>query len=130
MKQPESAALFGDGAAAVIVEPAPEGEESGILDWEMNTWPEGSDLTEFRGGGTRRPPYRAGQSKPEDYLFSMNGPKVYRMARERVGQVLAVLFERNQITARDIDWAIPHQASGRAVETATEYGFDKNKGDF
>jgi 3-oxoacyl-[acyl-carrier-protein] synthase-3 len=127
MNQPESAALFGDGAAAVVVEPAPDGEESGLLDWEMNTWPEGADLTEFRGCGTRHPPYSPGQSTPEDYLFSMKGPKIYRMARERIKETLAVLFERNHITAKDIDWAVPHQASGRAVEAAIEYGFDKNK---
>ena len=127
MKQPESAALFGDGAAAVIVEPAPDGEDSGLLDWEMSTWPEGSNLTEFRGCGTRCPPYRPDQSTSEDYFFSMKGPKVYRMARDQIKESLTTLFQRNHITAKDIDWAIPHQASGPAVEAAQEYGFDQSK---
>ena len=127
MKQPESAALFGDGAAAVVVESTPDPEESGIVDWEMNTWPEGADMTEFRGGGTRRPPYQPGKSVSEDYLFNMKGPRVYRMAREKVKDVLTTLFERNNISAKDIDWAIPHQASGRVVEAAVEYGLNRNR---
>jgi 3-oxoacyl-[acyl-carrier-protein] synthase-3 len=127
LNEPESAALFGDGAAAVLVEPTPISEKSAVLDWEMNTWPEGADLTEFRGAGTRHPPYPPGKSTPEDYLFTMKGPKVYRMARNRVKTSLTTLFERNNITAKDIDWVIPHQASKHAVEAAKDYGFDLNQ---
>jgi 3-oxoacyl-[acyl-carrier-protein] synthase-3 len=127
LKEPESASLFGDGAAAAVVEPAPENEQSAVLDWEMTTWPEGAELTEFRGAGTRCPPYQQGKSTPEDYYFTMKGPKVYRMARDRVKETLKVLFERNNITPEDIDWLIPHQASKHAIEAASEYGFDLNK---
>ena len=127
LKEPKSAALFGDGAAAVIVEPSPENEPSTILDWEMKTWPEGAELTEFRGAGTRRPPYQPGKSTPEDYYFTMKGLKVYRMARNRVKETFKTLFERNNITPKDIDWLIPHQASKHAIEAASEYGFDLNK---
>jgi 3-oxoacyl-[acyl-carrier-protein] synthase-3 len=127
LKEPESAALFGDGAAAAILEPTPENEQSAILDWEMTTWPEGAELTEFRGAGTRHPPYQEGKSTPEDYYFTMKGPSVYRMARDRVKKTLRLLFERNHISAKDIDWLIPHQASKHAIEAAAEYGFDLNK---
>jgi 3-oxoacyl-[acyl-carrier-protein] synthase-3 len=126
-KEPESAALFGDGAAAAVVEPTPEAEKSGILDWEMNTWPGGAELTEFRGGGTRYPPYKPGKSSSEDYLFSMKGTRVYRMARKRIKETLSTLFKRNNISVHDIDWLIPHQASGPAMEAAREYGFDPKK---
>lgn len=47
-EQPESAALFGDGAAAALIEQS--SGESTLKDWIMHTWPDGSELTEFRGG--------------------------------------------------------------------------------
>ncbi len=127
MNEPESAALFGDGAAAAIVEPTPEGQDSAYIDWEMSTWPEGAELTEFRGAGTKHPPNDPVRTKPEDNLFHMQGPKVYRMARDKISGTLNTLFERNNVTPQKVDWLIMHQASGRAVEMAENYGFAPEK---
>ncbi len=127
MKEAESAALFGDGAAAVVVEPTADGEDSAILDWEMGTWPEGADLTVFPGAGTRHPPGHPELTKPEDNYFHMKGPKVFFLARHKVTGVLNAIWERNGVTARDIDWLILHQASARAVAAAEAYGFDMNR---
>jgi 3-Oxoacyl-[acyl-carrier-protein (ACP)] synthase III len=82
MSEPESAALLSDGAAAAVVEPTPEEEASELVGWRMSTWPKGATLTEIRGGGQRRYPNHPG-TEPEDHLFSMDGPAVYRMARPR-----------------------------------------------
>ncbi|MBN1560879.1 ketoacyl-ACP synthase III [candidate division KSB1 bacterium] len=122
----ESAALFGDGAAAAVLEATPGGEPSAYIDWEMNTWPEGAELTEFRGAGTRHPPGHPTTTK-KDNLFQMHGTRVYRMARSRIEENLTALFERNRVTAVDFDWLIMHQASGRAVEMAAHYGFPAEK---
>jgi len=127
MKEPESAALIGDGAAAVLVEPAPEGASSGWIDWEMSTWPEGRALTEFRGAGTFRPPFKSEKTTPEDYFFHMKGPKVFKMARKYTGVVLKKLIERNRITMEDVDWVVPHQASGPALKSASSYGMSDEK---
>ncbi len=127
LKEAESAALFGDGAAAVVVEPTPEQDSSAILDWEMGTWPEGADLTVFPGAGTRHPPGHPELTRPEDNYFHMQGPAVFRLARTKVTDVLNALFTRNAMTARDVDWLIPHQASGRAVAAAAAYGFDMDR---
>ena len=91
-KEPQSAVLFGDGAAAVVVEAAPQDDECGLIDWEMNTWPEGAELSEFRGGGTRYPPYISDKTKPEDYLFHMEGRSLFRMGHNCVAHTLSVLF--------------------------------------
>ncbi len=122
-KQAESAALFGDGAAAAVLEKTPDGEVSEIIDWRMGTWPEGARLTEFRGAGTLKPP-DGPDTQPEDNLFTMSGTKVYRMAVEQVRKMLAEMFERNNITPKDIDWVVPHQASGRGVEAYSHYVFE------
>ena len=42
--EPESAALLGDAAAAVLVEKALDDEESYMLDFTMNTYPENITL--------------------------------------------------------------------------------------
>jgi 3-oxoacyl-[acyl-carrier-protein] synthase-3 len=125
--EPESAALFGDGAAAAVVEATPEDEESAYIDWEMNTWPEGAELTEFRGAGTKHPPNHPTKTSAKDNLFQMNGVRVYRMARDKITENLKALFDRNQVTPQDFNWLILHQASGRAVHMAGKYGFPPEK---
>ncbi|MBN1479501.1 ketoacyl-ACP synthase III [candidate division KSB1 bacterium] len=124
---PESAALFGDGAAAAIIEPTPDDEQSAYIDWEMNTWPEGAELTEFRGAGTKHPPNHPSKTTPKDNLFQMKGAKVYRMARDKIKENLDILYGRNNVTPDDFDWLIMHQASGRAVQMAGRYGYPPEK---
>ena len=48
--EPESSALLGDAAAAVVVEKSDINEKSKIIDFSMKTYPEGSNFTEVRGG--------------------------------------------------------------------------------
>lgn len=127
LKEPESASLFGDAAAAVIIEPTPEGENSAWIDWEMNTWHKGAELTEFRGGGTKHPPDHPKLTKPDDNLFSMQGAKVYRYALALVNKTLKKLLERNHNKPADFDWLIPHQASGHAISAAEKLGFKKEQ---
>ncbi|MBN1757540.1 MAG: ketoacyl-ACP synthase III [Chitinispirillaceae bacterium] len=127
LNEPESAALFGDGAAAVVIEPAPEGEQSRLCDWVMTTWPKGADSTEFRGAGSRRPPFISDVTRPEDYLFHMKGPKIFRFAIPRAKEALEVLFKRNNLEIKDIDRLILHQASGKAIEQYVHYGFEREK---
>ncbi len=129
LNEPESAALFGDGAAAAVVEPTPEGEESCLCDWVMTTWPQGADSTEFRGAGTRRPPFISDMTKPEDYLFHMKGPKIFRFTVPRVKEALGMVFKRNNLEIKDIDRLILHQASGRAIDAYIDYGFKREKVD-
>jgi 3-oxoacyl-[acyl-carrier-protein] synthase III len=127
LNEPESAALFGDGAAAVVVEPTPEGEESCLCDWVMTTWPEGADSTEFRGAGTRRPPFICEETRPEDYCFHMKGPKIFRFAIPRAKEAMEVIFKRNNLEVKDIDRLILHQASGKAIEQYVKYGFERER---
>ena len=82
-KQPESAALLGDAAAAIVLEKTPNSENSRLIDYKMETWPDGSNLTEVRGGGTNLHPQDK-ETTSNDNLFSMNGPMIYKMARKKV----------------------------------------------
>ncbi len=117
--QPESAALIGDGAAAVVAE---RGGESAMLAYQMGTWPAGAELTELRAGGIARHPLHTPPSR-EDNLFSMNGPGIYKMARRRVALVLSRALEQAGLSRDQIDLVVPHQASGPALQALGRYGF-------
>jgi 3-oxoacyl-[acyl-carrier-protein] synthase-3 len=122
MAEPESAALIGDGAAAAVLEPTPNDEASALVGWRMATWPKGAGLTEVRGYGQRRDPNDP-RTRPEDQLFSMDGPGVFKMARRRVVGLIQTLLADHGLAVDDVDWVVPHQASGPGLELLPRMGF-------
>jgi 3-oxoacyl-[acyl-carrier-protein] synthase-3 len=118
-RQTESAVLFGDAAAAAVLapsDPADQPRPSKILAMRYETYAEGSAFTEIRGGGSAIPAYRYTEETRNDFLFDMQGPKVFRMA----ARVLPPIFEQTLaaagLTVDQIDLFIPHQASALALE--------------
>lgn len=124
--EPESAALLGDGAAAAVVEPTPPGEASAMLSWRMSTWPEGADLTEVRGAGLRCHPNDPA-TRPEDNLFHMKGPAVYRLALRHVPVVTRQAIADAGLAPEDVDLVVPHQASGPGLTLLPRLGFPPQK---
>lgn len=112
--EPESAVLFGDAAAAAVVEVPAPGETGAVHAARFETFGNGANLTEIRGGGSRRHPHHP-DTKPEDNLFHMDGPAVYRMARLRVDGFMERLRPGLSQGLGDIQLVIPHQASGLAL---------------
>jgi len=124
-KEPESASILGDASAAIYLESTVD--KSGLIDFDMSSWPEGADLTEVRGGGTNLHPQDP-QTQDRDNLFSMNGPKVFKYTLPKVYKMISEVLKRNNITQNDIDLLIPHQASGKAVTAYSKYGgFSEDK---
>jgi 3-oxoacyl-[acyl-carrier-protein] synthase-3 len=113
-EETEAAILFGDAAAAVILE-AGDGA-SRLLGAAFNTWPEGIAHTEIRGGGSALPATRYEDARRADYLFHMNGPRVFRLALSVVPPFVRGLLGELGLTVADLDLVIPHQASGTALE--------------
>jgi 3-oxoacyl-[acyl-carrier-protein] synthase III len=122
LAEPESAALLGDGAAAAVLEPTPKGEASELVGWRMKTWPEGAALTEVRGFGQTHSPNDPA-TRPEHNLFSMDGPGVYRMAIRRLPGLVRELLGEHGMTPADVDWVVPHQASGPGLALLPRLGF-------
>ena len=125
-EEPESASLLGDGAAAVLVEPSDTEDHSEFLYHTMNTWPSRTELTEVRGGGTRKHPLDPNTNR-NDNLFSMDGPAVYKIARKEVYKMLLKTLKETGIKKESIDWVVPHQASKKAVEAYSSVGGFKNE---
>ena len=126
-QEPESASLLGDGAAAVLVEPSTKLDKSELLYFNMKTWPSGAHLTEVRGGGTNKHPQDS-DTTAIDNLFTMDGPAIYKIARKQVYKMMIQTLKCTALSRDDIDWIVPHQASGKAVDAyISSGGFKKEK---
>jgi 3-oxoacyl-[acyl-carrier-protein] synthase-3 len=115
----ETSALFGDGAAAVILGPASPGDEAAVLGISFETHSQGADLCRIAAGGTRynavTPP-----PTPEDYLFRMDGPGVFRLASGVFPAFLDRLLRAAGYPRQAIDCVIPHQASYLGLRFLTQ----------
>lgn len=116
LNEPESAALIGDGAAAAVLEPG----EGKWIDFAMRTFPEGASYAEFRGAGTRSPP---GVGPPDDNVFTMRGPRVFRLAYVRLHELMFGLLDKHGWRQDEIDLVVPHQMSGPGLEAFRKVGF-------
>ena len=114
-KEKESCVLFGDGAAAVIVQKTPDHEQSGMYPMLMETYSVGSAFTEIRGGGTKMHPREHRDDTKEEFLFHMNGPAVFRLSSKKLPAFVEKLLANSQSTMDDLQAVIPHQASGMAM---------------
>jgi 3-oxoacyl-[acyl-carrier-protein] synthase-3 len=107
-----TAPLFGDGAAAVVVGPAPEGSRASVLSSRFATYSDGADLCQVRGGGTRL----GARATARDLQFEMDGRSTYRLAAQHFPSFLEGLLEDAGLDREDLDCIIPHQASGEGLE--------------
>ena len=125
--EPESASLLGDGAAAVVMEQTLENESSKLIYFDMKTFPSCANLTEVRGGGTNKHPQDP-ETTLSDNLFTMDGPAVYKIARKEVYRMMLKTMKTTSLKREEVDWVIPHQASGKAVDAyISTGGFSKEK---
>lgn len=108
--EPEAASLFGDLAVAAVVRRTHGDETSQLLTSRFETYSEGADYCTIRGCGTERPPNDP-KTRPEDSMFHMDGPRVFKMAQKCVPDFLNRLRPNLSNTIADLDFIIPHQAS-------------------
>ena len=115
----EAASLFGDGAVAVIVEGCQDKDDSpGILGFHMETYSQHAEACEIQGGGSKIHPRRLGWDIQKDdprFLFSMDGPRVFKMAAQKIPAFISTLLTKAQTPFDDIKLVIPHQASSAAL---------------
>lgn len=125
-KEPESASLVGDAAAAVVVTRPDEADPSKIHHAHFKTFGDGAYLTSIMGGGSRFHPRFSGH-RPEDDLFHMDGPAVLRMARNIAPDFLEELYCGLSKSLVDIDVVVPHQASKIGLMMLERFGWPDKK---
>jgi 3-oxoacyl-[acyl-carrier-protein] synthase III len=111
---PEASAIFGDGAAAVVVEAV--AGSSAMLGYRLETYGDGAELCQLEAGGTRlRPHDDLGNFLARSH-FRMDGPGVFKATARRFPAFLERLLAACELTLDDIDLVVPHQASAAALE--------------
>jgi 3-oxoacyl-[acyl-carrier-protein] synthase-3 len=110
---PESAALFGDGAGAVVIGPSGD-TSSRLVGLKMKTFSEGRHLAQLRVGGTRCNP-----SSPDwnakAHKFAMNGKGIFKMAFKYGDGFLDDFFTKVALPQEEWKLVIPHQTSVHGV---------------
>jgi len=117
--------IFGDGAAAVLLEPNQEG--NGILDSILRTDGTGRNYLHMKAGGSLKPASMETVANKEHFAYQ-EGQAVFKFAVKGMADVSAELLERNHLTGTDIAWLVPHQANLRIIDaTANRMGLPKEK---
>ena len=104
--------LFGDGAGAVLVEPAKDGE--GILDFSHDVDGSGGQYLYMPGGGSLHPSTHETIDK-NMHVVHQEGSQVFKYAVRRMAELAACLLERNGFTSDDLALVVPHQANLRII---------------
>jgi len=109
--------LFGDGAGAVLVEPATEGE--GILDFQHDIDGSGGAYLYMPGGGSLNPSTHETVDK-NMHVVHQDGSQVFKYAVRRMAELAAGLLERNGFKGDDLALVVPHQANLRIIRAMQE----------
>ncbi len=113
-REPESAALMSDGAAAFIVELQESFNDS--FAYRHQTYSEYLDACEVRSGAHRQGPFEYRTENDADFRFHMQGSKLYRIARQKLPALVDQILQQTNRPQESIH-VVPHQASPFAVES-------------
>ena len=115
--------LFGDGAAAVLVEGRTDG--TGLQDAILRSNGIGRQYLYMVAGGSQRPASHETVDKRLHYVYQ-DGKNVFKWAVETMSDVSAEIMERNGLTPDDIAYLLPHQANMRIIDAvANRMGISK-----
>jgi 3-oxoacyl-[acyl-carrier-protein] synthase-3 len=109
--------LFGDGAGAVLLEPASSDE--GILDFAHDVDGSGGQYLYMPGGGSLNPSTHETVDK-NMHVVHQEGSQVFKYAVRRMAETAAGLLERNNFTSNDLALVVPHQANLRIIRATQE----------
>jgi 3-oxoacyl-[acyl-carrier-protein] synthase-3 len=120
-----TAILFGDGAGAVLLEPA--GDNEGILDFSHDVDGSGGNFLYMPGGGSLNPPTHDTVDK-NMHVVHQEGSQVFKYAVRRMAELAVNLLERNGFKSDDLALVVPHQANLRIIRAMQErLGVDDSK---
>ncbi len=117
--------LFGDGAAAVLLEPSLDND--GIQDSILKSDGSGRQYLHMKAGGSLKPSTVETVLAKEHYIYQ-EGQSVFKFAVTKMADVSYELMQKHNLTGDDIAWLVPHQANLRIIDaTANRMGLPKEK---
>jgi 3-oxoacyl-[acyl-carrier-protein] synthase III len=112
--------LFGDGAGAMLLEPADESDDgAGFIDFIGEIDGSGGDFLKMPAGGSRLPASVETIDKRLHFVHQQ-GQQVFKYAVKKMYELCAELLERNGLKPSDVSLLIPHQANRRIITGACE----------
>lgn len=110
--------LFGDAAAAVLLEPTTE-ENVGIIDTIYYSDGSGYEALHMKAGGSLRPASIETVQNKMHYVYQ-DGKAVFKVAVSGMADVAVEIMQKNNLTADDIAYLVPHQANLRIIKATAE----------
>ncbi|RNC80064.1 MAG: ketoacyl-ACP synthase III [Balneola sp.] len=117
--------LFGDGAGAVLLEASDD--ETGIIDNIHYTEGDTNCALYQPAGGSLLP---ASHETVDQRMHAIrqDGRAVFKKATMGMADVSLEIMEKNNLTAEDVAWLVPHQANLRIIDaTANRMGVSSDK---
>ena len=117
--------LFGDGAAAVLLEPTEDG--NGIMDSIEYTDGNSKEALCLPAGGSLNPLTPELMADRKQYIFQ-DGQTVFKYAVKGMAGVAGEIMDRNNLAGEDVRYLVPHQANKRIIDaTAKRMGVTDEK---
>ncbi|WP_372754840.1 beta-ketoacyl-ACP synthase III [Labilibaculum sp.] len=117
--------IFGDGSAAVMLEPT--SEDLGVIDEMLHTQGFGRKHLYQKAGGSCKPASHETVDAREHFIYQ-EGKHVFKHAVSNMADVSVEMMEKHNITSNELAWLVPHQANNRIIEaTAKRMGLAKEK---
>ena len=109
--------LFGDGAGSIIL--SADKKKNGILSAKIHSDGEWIDSLYADGGPSLN--QKVGKIR-------MKGQDIFKQAVNKLSQATIDALKECNLSKKDIDWFVPHQANQRIIlSTAKKLGIDENK---
>ena len=109
--------IFGDGAGAVMLEPNTEG--LGVIDSILKADGSGAAFLHQKAGGSRKPASIETVLAKEHFVYQ-EGTTVFKFAVKGMADVSEEIMKRNNLTADDVAWLVPHQANKRIIDATAQ----------
>jgi len=110
--------LFGDGAGAVLIEPALE-DEVGVIGFAHEIDGSGGFSLYMPGGGSLHPPTHETVEK-KMHVVHQEGQAVFKFAVRKMVEASEKVLSANGYTPADVNMLIPHQANRRIIDATVD----------
>ena len=108
--------IFGDGAGAVLLEPNFDG--LGIQDTILRSDGGGGEFLHQKAGGSLHPASHKTVDAKEHFVYQ-DGQPVFKAAVKSMADVSEEIMKRNNLSADDVAWLVPHQANKRIIDATS-----------
>jgi len=110
--------IFGDGAGAALLEPSGK-NNYGVEDYINHIDGSGGQYLYMKGGGSLNPATHETVDKNMHFI-QQDGKVLFKKAIIEMTNSFKEIIEKNNLTAEDIKFFIPHQANARIIKAVAE----------